>query len=191
MQALDLYDSATFERGIPHEYFAWLREHEPVHWQPPRQVRSNVANVMGMEQHGYWAVTRHADVIEVSLDQQRFSSERGTVIVADVNPERVAQLRLWMINQDAPRHTKLRKLVNKGFTKRMIDTMEAHDAWWPPTLMPSGLSRRWLAVWIVHEASQRIFRSSAFRISASSRMNAAPVPRGPAARDGLISRVMT
>jgi cholest-4-en-3-one 26-monooxygenase len=126
MQALDLYDSATFERGIPHGYFAWLREHEPVHWQPPRQVRSNVADVMGVTQHGYWAVTRHADVIEVSLDQQRFSSERGTVIVTDVNPERVAQLRLWMINQDAPRHTKLRKLVNKGFTKRMIDTMEGH-----------------------------------------------------------------
>ena len=43
-----------------------------------------------------------------------------------MNDERIAQLRLWMINQDAPNHTKLRKLVNKGFTKRMIDNMEAH-----------------------------------------------------------------
>jgi cholest-4-en-3-one 26-monooxygenase len=126
MQALDLYDSATFERGIPHDYFAWLREHEPVHWQPPRAIEANVADVMNVEQRGYWAVTRHEDIIEVSLDQQRFSSERGTVITTDVNGERIAQLRLWMINQDAPRHTKLRKLVNKGFTKRMIDNMEAH-----------------------------------------------------------------
>jgi cholest-4-en-3-one 26-monooxygenase len=40
--------------------------------------------------------------------------------------ERIDQLRLWMINQDAPGHTKLRKLVNKGFTLRMIQKMEAH-----------------------------------------------------------------
>ncbi|MBW2726956.1 MAG: cytochrome P450 [Deltaproteobacteria bacterium] len=35
-------------------------------------------------------------------------------------------MRLWMINQDAPRHTKLRKLINKGFTIRMISQMENH-----------------------------------------------------------------
>jgi cholest-4-en-3-one 26-monooxygenase len=126
VQAVDLYDSATFERGIPHDYFRWLREHEPVHWQPPGEIKANIAEVMEVEQRGYWALTRHEDIIEVSLDQKRFSSERGTVILADINEERVAQLRLWMINQDAPRHTKLRKLVNKGFTKRMIDNMEAH-----------------------------------------------------------------
>jgi cholest-4-en-3-one 26-monooxygenase len=126
MQAPNLYDSATFERGIPHDYFSWLREHEPVHWQPPCEIVTNAADVLRVEQHGYWAVTRHEDVVEVSLDQRRFSSERRTVIVTDMTDARVAQLRLWMINQDAPRHTKLRKLVNKGFTKRMIDRMQAH-----------------------------------------------------------------
>ena len=35
MQPVYLSNSETFERGIPHEYFAWLREHEPVRWQPP------------------------------------------------------------------------------------------------------------------------------------------------------------
>jgi len=126
MQAVSLYESATFERGIPHDYLRWLREHEPVHWQPPSKVETNLEDVMQVEQHGYWALTRHRDVIEVSLDQGRFSSERGTVIVNDIEVERIAQLRLWMINQDAPRHTQLRKLVNKGFTKRMIGNMEAH-----------------------------------------------------------------
>jgi cholest-4-en-3-one 26-monooxygenase len=126
MQAANLHDSATFERGIPHGYFTWLREHEPVHWQPPGEITANIANVMRAEQRGYWALTRHKDIIEVSLDQKRFSSERGTVITNDITEERIAQLRLWMINQDAPNHTKLRKLVNKGFTKRMIDNMQAH-----------------------------------------------------------------
>ena len=77
MQALDLYDSATYERGIPHDYLAWLREHEPVHWQPPREIKANLADIMEANQRGYWAVTRHKDIIEVSLDQKRFSSERG------------------------------------------------------------------------------------------------------------------
>jgi len=124
MQAANLYDSATFERGIPHDTFDWLRENEPVHWQPPSEIAANDA--LQAKQHGYWAVTRHRDIIEVSLDQKRFSSERGTVLNNDMSDDRIAQLRLWMINQDAPNHTKLRKLVNKGFTKRMTDNMETH-----------------------------------------------------------------
>lgn len=126
MQAVDLFDSATFEHEVPHDYFAWLRENEPVHWQPPCEPNVNLEELMLLEQRGYWAITRHRDIIEISLDQQRFSSERGTVIVNDMAEERVEQLRLWMINQDAPRHTKLRKLINKGFTKRMTQQMEAH-----------------------------------------------------------------
>jgi cholest-4-en-3-one 26-monooxygenase len=126
MQAANLYDSATFERGIPHEYFTWLRGNAPVHWQSPKTITSNLPDLMQVDQTGYWALTRHEHIIEVSLDQKRFSSERGTVITNDLSTDRIAQLRLWMINQDAPRHTKLRKLVNKGFTKRMIDTMHAH-----------------------------------------------------------------
>ncbi len=80
MQAADLYDSATFERGIPHDYFTWLREHEPVHWQPPCEISANVADIMRVEQRGYWALTLHQDIFDVSLDQKRFSSERGTVL---------------------------------------------------------------------------------------------------------------
>jgi cholest-4-en-3-one 26-monooxygenase len=126
MHAVDLADSATYERGIPHEYFAWLREHEPVHWQPPGPVRGIGDTPLQQEQRGFWVVSRHRDVIEVSLDQERFSSERGTTLIQDLDEERLAQLRLWMINQDAPRHTRLRKLVNKGFTQRRIRQMEAH-----------------------------------------------------------------
>ena len=42
MQAVDLFDSATFEREVPHDYFAWLRENEPVHWQPPCEPNVNL-----------------------------------------------------------------------------------------------------------------------------------------------------
>src|SRR5262249_23632222 len=43
----------------------------------------------------------------------------------------------------------------------MMVTHEALEAWWPPTLSPSGWGRRWVALWIIHTASQRILRSSA------------------------------
>jgi cholest-4-en-3-one 26-monooxygenase len=128
MQSVDLSTSETFERGIPHEYFSWLRENEPVHWQtPPKtQISPGNAELFDTEQRGFWAVSRHSDVIKVSLDQELFSSELGGSLVQDLDEERLAQMRLWMINQDAPGHTKLRKLVNKGFTKRMIEQMDLH-----------------------------------------------------------------
>jgi cholest-4-en-3-one 26-monooxygenase len=126
MQPVDLLDPATYERGMPHEFFGWLREHDPVHWQEGRPGRGLLAGVPEPDQAGYWVISRHADLIEVSLDQQRFSSERRTSLVVDMPDDRIEQLRLWMINQDAPRHTKLRKLVNQGFTRRMIGNLSAH-----------------------------------------------------------------
>jgi cholest-4-en-3-one 26-monooxygenase len=126
MQAVSLADSATFERAIPHDYFDWLRENEPVHWQSPRELPPALGGIMQAEQLGFWAVSRYADVVEISLDQQRFSSERATVLVNDLTEDRIAQLRLWMINQDAPGHTRLRKLINKGFTQRVVHQMDLH-----------------------------------------------------------------
>jgi len=126
MEPVDLFDPATYERGMPHAYFRWLREHDPVRWHEGRPGRGELAGVPELDQSGFWAISRHADVIEVSLDQQRFSSERRTSMLIDMPDDRIEQLRLWMINQDATRHTKLRKLVNQGFTRRMIGNRSAH-----------------------------------------------------------------
>lgn len=126
MEPVDLFDPATYELGMPHAYFRWLRDHEPVHWHEGRPSRGELAGVPELDQPGFWAISRHADVIEVSLDQERFSSERRTSMLIDLPDDRIEQLRLWMINQDAPKHTKLRKLVNQGFTRRMIGDLFAH-----------------------------------------------------------------
>jgi hypothetical protein len=47
----------------------------------------------------------------------------------------------------------------------MIVASDADEAWWPPTFKPSSLGRRWLALWIIHDASQSTLRSSPTRIS--------------------------
>ena len=126
MQAVDLSSSETFERAIPHEYFSWLRENEPVHWQAPGSMAPGVSEIMEVEQRGYWAISRYPDIVKASMDQPCFSSERGTAMTNDLPEDRIAQLRMWMINQDAPRHTKLRKLINRGFTQRMVRQMSVH-----------------------------------------------------------------
>ncbi len=122
----DFFDPETFERSMPHEAFAWLRENEPVYWQEaiPRPPPPGFDDQP--TQRGFWLVTGYEDLQAVSRDQETFSSERGTTIVRDMDEEAVERLSLWMINQDHPRHTRLRKLINSGFTPRMIRRMEGH-----------------------------------------------------------------
>lgn len=72
---------------------------------------------------GFWAVTRYADVWTVSRNPQLFISGQGSNI-GDL-PVELAEFFGSMINMDAPRHTKLRLIVNRGFTPRMVSKVEA------------------------------------------------------------------
>jgi cytochrome P450 len=71
---------------------------------------------------GFWALTRHADILEASRKPELFCSGKGSNI-GDL-PEPFLEFFGSMINMDAPRHTKLRLLVNKGFTPRMVGRVE-------------------------------------------------------------------
>jgi cytochrome P450 len=71
---------------------------------------------------GFWAVTRYDDVWTVSRNPQLFISGKGSNI-ADL-PIELAEFFGSMINMDAPRHTKLRLIVNRGFTPRMVAKTE-------------------------------------------------------------------
>ncbi len=71
---------------------------------------------------GFWSLTRHADVVRASCDAEAFISGRGSNI-GDL-PIEITEFFGSMINMDAPRHTKLRKLVSAGFTPRTIRQLE-------------------------------------------------------------------
>jgi len=120
----DLFDPATFEAGVPHPYFGWLREHSPVHWHDGRPGRELLPGRFELDQRGFWAVTRHADVVHVSKNHALFSSERGSAVIGDMPEMELAMIRQQLIHMDPPRHSKLRNLVNRGFTPRMIGRME-------------------------------------------------------------------
>ena len=122
---VDLLDPASFASSVPHDYFAWLRENEPVHWNPGRPRRERAPGVIDPEQRGFWVLTRHRDVAAVSKDHELFSSGRGTALNADLHPHELPMFQQQMIHMDPPRHTQLRNLINQGFKPRTIQRMEA------------------------------------------------------------------
>src|SRR5689334_25011886 len=71
---------------------------------------------------GYWALTRYADVMQVSRDPETFHSA-PTITIGDM-PAEIAEWLGSMINMDAPKHTKLRLIVNRGFTPRQVARIE-------------------------------------------------------------------
>ncbi|MDG2114268.1 MAG: cytochrome P450, partial [Actinomycetota bacterium] len=68
---------------------------------------------------GFWAVTRHADVTEVSRDTETYSSEVGHIQLYDID-EDALPARASMIDLDPPVHTRLRRLVSTAFTPRHV-----------------------------------------------------------------------
>jgi cholest-4-en-3-one 26-monooxygenase len=116
VRQVDLFDPDTFVTGVPHEWFAWLREHDPVHLNPEP------------DGPGFWAVTRYEDVVTVSRDPELFSSWRGSALLADLPPEDLEGMRLQLIHMDPPEHTALRAIVSRAFTPRMIASLRDHVA---------------------------------------------------------------
>ena len=100
----------------PYPLYDQLRSHDPVHWS---------------EANNFWLLTRYSDVASVIRDD-RVSSDRFRAISSDLPAEAQEQfapfinmVSAWMLMSDAPAHTRLRGLVNKAFTPRMIDNIRA------------------------------------------------------------------
>jgi cytochrome P450 len=75
------------------------------------------------ENQGYYALVKHADVLEASRHAQIFSSARGATSLVDLPPE-FNEYFGSMINMDDPRHARLRRIVSRAFTPRMIKKFE-------------------------------------------------------------------
>jgi len=100
-----------------HAAFAALRRHDPIRFFAEGEIEGLPPGP------GYWALTRHADVVEASRRPADFCSGRGTN-VPDLPPE-FLEFFGSMINLDDPRHARLRRLVSAGFTPRMMHQLDA------------------------------------------------------------------
>jgi cytochrome P450 len=72
---------------------------------------------------GYYALTRHADILEASRQPEKFCSGQGATSIADMPPP-FLDFFGSMINMDDPRHARLRRIVSAGFTPRMLQKLE-------------------------------------------------------------------
>ena len=111
-----LFDPDTYVDSVPHEQFALLRREAPVFRHELEDGRY------------FWCLTRHADLVTANRDASAYSSWSHTALTMPQTLEDVEQQRMMMLNMDPPEHSKLRKIVNKGFTPRMIRQLMDHLA---------------------------------------------------------------
>ena len=109
----DLSSYQTFVHGFPHEAFVQLREHAPVWWHEP--------TARTPDGEGFWCVSTHELVVEVFRSPKIYSSHTGgdrPYGGTTINDMEMSGKLLNMM--DDPRHQRIRQLVNKGFTPKMI-----------------------------------------------------------------------
>jgi cytochrome P450 len=106
----DITSSAVYAVGVPHRAYAELRATPGLAWHP-------------YGDSGFWAVTRHADIREVSRNAAIFSSGIGHTNLWDLEADAL-EARRSLIDSDAPDHTRLRRLVARAFTPKNIRRWE-------------------------------------------------------------------
>jgi methyl-branched lipid omega-hydroxylase len=116
---IDLSDTAFW--GLPlaerASAFALLRAQSPRFYAEPEVPFSEKGP-------GYYALVRYADVAEASRHPEVFCSGRGATNIADL-PAEFNEYFGSMINMDDPRHARLRRIVSRAFSPRMIAKFEA------------------------------------------------------------------
>ncbi|MBX5485215.1 MAG: cytochrome P450 [Mycolicibacterium hassiacum] len=117
----DPLDADLNLKGLPVKELAELREHEPIHWVDVPEGTG------GFGDKGYWIVTKHKYVKEISRRSDVFgSSPDGAIPVwpKTMTREAIDVQRNVLLNMDAPQHTRLRKIISRGFTPRAIGRLE-------------------------------------------------------------------
>ncbi|MFI2558853.1 cytochrome P450 [Nocardia farcinica] len=134
----DFTDPGLWARRRPVEEFALLRRTAPVWWNPQSDADSG-----GFHDGGYWVVSKLADIKEISRHPELFSSQlKGSIIrlPGDITPQQMNETGALLLNMDPPKHSKIRRIIAKGFTPRAVESLRA------------ALTKR--AERIVHEAKR-------------------------------------
>jgi cholest-4-en-3-one 26-monooxygenase len=113
----DFLDPDINVKGLPVAELAEVRRSQPIYWV---DVPGGTG---GFGDKGYWAITKHKDVKEISVRSDVFSSQQDCAIPVwpqEMTREQVDLQRSVMLNMDAPHHTRLRKIISRGFTPRAV-----------------------------------------------------------------------
>ena len=107
---VDLTSHDAHTAGTPHATYARLRRESPVAW------------VDEADGSGYWAVFKYRDIVDVSRLFETYTSRQG-IRLEEMTPEETESRRTLM-EMDPPEHTRLRRLVSKVFTRRIVEEYE-------------------------------------------------------------------
>ena len=116
----DFTDPDVYAERVPFAEYAELRRAAPIWWN------EQSVDVGGFHDGGFWVVSKHHDVKEVSRRSDVFSTHENTAIPRfndDIPRENIDMQRVILLNKDAPEHTKLRKIVSRGFTPRAVNSL--------------------------------------------------------------------
>ncbi len=111
----NLLDPDTYADGIPHDFFEQQRREEPIYWQEDPNT--------GV---GYWVVTKYDDLQYISKHPELFSSAARTALSREMTEEEVMMQRMMLINMDPPDHLKFRRIVNKAFIPKIVESKLPH-----------------------------------------------------------------
>ena len=111
LQDVDLTDLDYFAANQGYGMFDVLREQAPVFWNPEPAPN-----------HGFWAVTRHADIQKIDRDSDSFTSEKF-VNLEEVDDE-LMEIRRSLLETDGTRHRAMRKLLQRDFGAQSLKVYE-------------------------------------------------------------------
>lgn len=116
-EVLDVISHGSYQDGPPFELYRQLRDEAPV---------IKCRGVEPMYTDEFWAITRHADVVEVSRKFQTYSSAKKGSLMNEAPTEIDSDGARLLIDLDPPEHTRLRTLVSRGFTPKAMRMLETH-----------------------------------------------------------------
>src|ERR1051325_6066785 len=116
-----------------------IRLGDPAFWVLPPEIREGAFRTLRRERPisfhqevddrlfppgpGFWALSRHADIMYAGTHPKLFCSGKGATSIADI-PTDFLEFYGSMINMDAPKHGRLRRLVSTAFTERLLSRVE-------------------------------------------------------------------
>ncbi|MCU1651597.1 MAG: putative cytochrome hydroxylase [Pseudonocardia sp.] len=136
-EGFDFTDPDLYAERVPLAEFAELRRSAPVWWNAQRRGSA------GFDDEGFWVVSRHSDVKEVSRNSDVYSTWENSAIIRlgeGTTREQIDMQRFIMINNDPPQHTALRRIVSRGFTPRAVDGLRDALAERAQQIMRTALS---------------------------------------------------
>jgi len=128
-EGIDLLDRSLFRSGFPHEVFTRLRREAPVWWHPVPKGSAERLDVPG-----FWVISRHADVQRAARDMPGFDMRYGPTLQSAPGSAGV-----MMTSTDGSAHLRLRKLINAGFTPRMVGRLEEQARGWATRIVDAAL----------------------------------------------------